>query len=107
MSLSLTKHANCIVKNARMLTTSIRPASGGWGRSYINVSDNIMQTYCIYINFGVPKNYSGKINVTFCKDVPKLPPSILTETLTSVRTCSKKEELEIVKCAPISYYTYS
>jgi hypothetical protein len=104
---SLVKHTNVVLKNARMLTGSTRVASGGWGRSYINVDDSFMHTYCMNISFGAPRHYSGKINMTFNKNDPKLTPGISKERMSSVRTCSKKEESEIVKDAPLSYYTYT
>jgi len=56
----------------------------------------------MYINFGVPQHYSGKIKVMFCEDNPKESMQTLP-----LNTTSKKNELEILKEAPVTHYTYS
>ena len=104
MSLSsLVKHTTTVVKHVRTLSTSMSSASGGWGRSNVTANYNVMHSYNMYVNFGVPKNYSGNISILF--DCGK--PILESSSTTTVKPFSANDEIEIVKDAPVSYYTYS
>mgnify|MGYP006173225291 FL=1 len=99
------KHTNTVFRNARMLSSSITSKSGGWGRSNITANHNVMHNYSMYVNFGVPKDYSGHISILF----NYTKPSVETNAeLTPIKTPHpKSDEFKIINDAPISYYTYS
>jgi len=103
---SLVKQTNYLLHNARMFTTSVSSASGGWGRSNITVGDTHVHEYKTDVNFGVPKEYSGNISILFDYTKPILKPTSQMTIKIKINN-SKKDELEIIKDAPISHYTYS
>ena len=101
---TLIKHTTTSFRNARMFSRSNTYNSGGWGRSNITANNNVMHNYSMYVNFGVPKNYSGNISILF--DYTK--PTVETNSELTIKTThSKSDELKILNDAPISYYTYS
>ena len=100
---SLVKHSKCVFHNSRMISTSIGAASGGWGRSDITAKHNVMHNYSMYVNFGIPKDYSGNISILFDCTEPTFEPSL--EKTKNNHT--KEDEIKIINDAPISYYTYS
>jgi len=100
---SLIKHTNAALRNARTLSTSMSSASGGWGRSNVTANYNVAHSYNMYVNFGVPKDYSGNISILF--DCGK--PILESSSITTVKPFCANDEIEIVKDAPVSYYTYS
>ena len=98
------KRTNTVFRNVRLLSSSMISKSGGWGRSNITANNNVMHNYSMYVNFGVPKNYSGNISILF--DYTK--PTVETNSELTIKTThSKSDELKILNDAPISYYTYS
>ena len=103
---SLVKHTNYLLQNARMFTTSVSPASGGWGRSNISMGDTHMHKYHTDVNFGVTKDYSGNISILFDYTKPIFKPTSQMTIEIKINN-SKKDELEIIKDAPVSHYTYS
>ena len=102
---TLVKHTNIAFRNARMLSSSTRSASGGWGRSNITANYNVKHKYSMCVNFGVPRNYSGNVSILFDCDKPILE-SKGSSTATVKPFCAD-DEIEIIKDAPVSYYTYS
>jgi len=110
MSLStLVKHTTAVFNNTRMLTSSISSASGGWGRPYINKKDD--HNYTIHIKFGpwVTSGTSDDIKNILVKVVeePKKYKKTISKQRTWRSTLTKYDEIEIVKDAPVSHYTYS
>ena len=103
---SLVKQTNYLLHNARMFTTSVSSASGGWGRSHITVGDTHVHEYNTDVNFRVSKEIYGNISILFDYTKPILKPT--TEMTIKIKISnSKKDELEIIRDAPVSHYTYS
>jgi len=101
---ALIKHTTTAFRNTRMYSSSITSKSGGWGRSNITANHNVMHNYSMYVNFGVPKDYSGNISILF--DYTK--PIVEANSEVTIKTThSKTDELKIINDAPITYYTYS
>ena len=100
---SLVKHTTTVVKHARTLSTSMSSASGGWGRSSVTANYNVKHNYSMYVNFGVPRDYSGNISILFDCDKPILESS----SITTIKPFCANDEIKNIKDAPVSYYTYS
>jgi hypothetical protein len=102
---TLIKHTTTSFRNARMFSRSNTYNSGGWGRSNINTNSNVMHNYNMYVNFGVPKNYSGNISILF--DCEKHTVETNSESTPIKISHPKTDEIKIINRAPFSYYTYS